>query len=79
MTTLARFLAVARDGGAELREYPLPIAQAVAETLRQAGFRIVWYPVVPEPVAAPAGPTKRERRRSAREQRQQLAELGVPT
>ena len=39
-----RFLAVTQDGLAEMHEYPAGIAQAIAETLRAGGLRIVWYP-----------------------------------
>ena len=62
-----RFLAVTQDGIAVLYEHPVGIAQAVAETLRAAGMRVVWYsfesPVV---VATAVRPTKSERRAARR-------------
>jgi hypothetical protein len=76
---IARFLAVTSDGAASLHEHPLGIAAAVAETLRQGGFRIVWYPLEaapPQPAAPPTGPTKAERRFARKEQARQFAELG---
>lgn len=74
-----RFLAVTQDGATELYEHPAAIAQAVAETLRTGGMRIVWYPfiaVAPAPAPQPQAP-RRERRQARREQKRQFAELGV--
>ena len=75
---IARFLARWPSGALDRHELPLATAIEFADQLRAVGCVIVWAPIQkPEPVAPPAGPTKRERRRAERERRRQLAEMGV--
>jgi hypothetical protein len=57
-----RFMAVRPDGGASVHEYPLALAEAVAETMRAAGLRIAWYSVEAPSTPQPTRPTRREHR-----------------
>ena len=71
MTTVAPFLARWPSGARDRHELPLAIASEFATQLRAVGCVIIWAPLQnAEPVAAPAVPPRRERRR-------QLAALGV--